>query len=174
MHRLCPKLRILGVGGPWPCPPFASLSNCPLQCLADLLPSLHSRSMRPFSFIPTPMTDQGTWPGSLGLGLRDSQQAGLSWGWGWGWGLRAADQTWSCLFSSCLLCSGSPRGRGGQAVCGRILPPGARVWEPLPTRAPQMGRTGHYEYSALAARTFWFILILPLCPVRHSALPVPY
>lgn len=25
---------------------------------------------------------------------------------------------------------------GGQAVCGRILPPEARVWEPLPTIAP--------------------------------------
>lgn len=31
---------------------------------------------------------------------------------------------------------GVTQGKGGQAVCGRILPPEARVWEPLPTIAP--------------------------------------
>lgn len=112
-----PLYRAQGLGvwqGAWPCVPLTSLPKPHFPCLVNLFPDLSFHSRRPFFLYAPPSHSlaQRTWPESLGLGLRDSQQAGLSWGWGWGWGVRAADQTWSCLFSSCLLCSGSPRGRG--------------------------------------------------------------
>lgn len=57
VHHLCPKLRILGVG-------WGDLGHVLPSCLVNLLPALHSQSLRPFPFIPTPMAQ----PREHGLG----------------------------------------------------------------------------------------------------------